>query len=275
MSERFQIMYSPEKGSGGGKKESPKPEKPLEQKKTVEKIPPKEIGIIGKMRALFGSKEMRKQLRKEANRKQRTAESQAHLASSEIQISRLAAFDEALGTTTFHDPAVADLAKSLFNKLRKIRSPKLSAEEKNLHDQKLAEEARQYIYAGLLTADPKMPLREKSVARHIRAYLIWRWAEDEWQKPPPKKWRLWGKEKPTQQSMVPSQPTESLPQFRAAVREWTQERNKGKHGSELPRPPGIPENNLVVLIAKRLREDHAQWKVAPIKPDFGISEQEN
>ncbi len=257
MSERFTVAYSPEKGGGGGKKE------PTEQKKTVERIPPAEVGIIGKLRAKFGSKEMQKKIRQQKNYTRREAGSQKHLGGAEELKTYLSQFDKALGKIEFQDLNVAKFAKQLSKKLFKMKSKKGDEER----DKYLTAEARQYIFLGLIPREDE-PAGEKGVARHIRTYLMWRWAEEEWKKTLPGKWKVWRRTEREEREAEEPETPESYTKFNSQLREWTQRFTTKEGMTELPRPPQIPNNNLVVMIAKRVGEDHIEWQIDPIKPNF-------
>jgi len=97
---------------------------------------------------------------------------------------------------------------------------------------------------------------------------MWRWAEEEWKKKAsPSKWKIW-KRAEVQKEQLDAPATKSLPHFQKALNEWMQETTRLQGGAEIPRPPSISENNLVVILAERIGEDHRLWKVDTIKPDF-------
>lgn len=257
MSERFTVAYSPDKGGGDGKKEL------VEQKKTAERIPPTEVGIIGKIRAKFGSKEMKKKIRQQENYKRREAGSQKHLSNPEELKTYLSQFDKALSKIESQDPNIAKFAKQLSKKLYKMKSQKGDEER----DKYLTAEARQYIFLGLIPRENES-VGEKGVARHIRTYLMWRWAEEEWKKTLPQKWKVWRKAEREEKEAGESETPESLAKFNSRLREWAQLLAKRGRGSEVARPPHISDNNLVVMISKRVGENHMEWQADPIKPDI-------
>ncbi|MEK7509459.1 MAG: hypothetical protein AAB605_01985 [Patescibacteria group bacterium] len=220
-----------------------------------------------------GREKIRHEKRQEEYLASSDKERSAHNEGLELQIPRLRELKNTLGSMVIDDQRIRELARFLHEALSKKDIPHI----KTLSDdakRALLEEAKQYIFRGILQPYKKYkdeqgrehdkPLvNEDGVKHHLRIYLQWRWAEEAWRKKEPtSKWKVW---KRSEKEMLAI----SMPNFEVAFKKWKGEQKKLKRGEGPTRPPTPPEANLVLMLAKRLREDHMQWKVSPIKPGAG------
>lgn len=250
--------------------------------KKPETAPQKKRGLFGKM--IKGvTKEGRKVLRQERSAEQRAKESREHLREPEELRKRLKEFDAELYYFKSFDRAVATLAATLYKKARKLKLSRAGKEREDI-ERDLSAEARRYIFAGiiprgdeLITEDDQKKdakhvehlrkINDRTVARHLRTYLVWRWAEAEWKKD----WNEWSKRQEEKKEMPESEISASFPKWQSELNDWTRARNmrnQQKQDIEPPRPPTPPEQSLVISMAKRLGENHMQWKIDPIKPEI-------
>lgn len=199
----------------------------------------KKIGVPGKILATLGVKSKKQAWRAD----ERYDQSKEHDASPDILAERLDDFYYKLNHTEFHTNEETNLAKLLYKQLK--THPEADEESR-------AKEARVFILTGLIPRDRKEPMNEDAVGRQLRAYLMWRWVEKEWHTlnlPETTKGEL----------------TKSLQDFRRTLLEWVEKKKQNPHMKL--RPPSLPESNLAIALAKRLKEDHTKWEVTPMKPE--------
>ncbi len=257
MSEKISVPLSPaDKPNGGDGKQRPI-HHPRGKMRPLDRL-------IGRL-TTSGRSELRQE-RKEKSAVQREAERTAHLSEPETLLTRLKEFDKALGTLKFHDPAVGKAVAMLHKAARTLHLPK-SVEEKQQVEKRLAEEARIYIHAGLIPRDAAQPINSQTVARHIRTYLIWRWTEETWKK----EWTAWNEKQAVKKNMPGEVTSKTVHEWHDGLNRWVRVRDQHhaqKVTNEPRRPPGPYQQNLMLMIARRVGQDHISWEVDPIKPEI-------
>lgn len=275
MVEKFGIPHAPtDKPNGADGKRRERPE-------------PKKRGLIGKAFKSL-TNDGRRTLRQERSAAQRAREAREHLSEPERLRERLKEFDAALYyVPSLDSKPIAGLINLLYKKARRLKMPK-SGEEKTAAENALVVEAKVYLFTGLMPRGEELVdalrddekrkksgkelrhmrhINDRAVRRHMRKYLEWRWVSDDWKK----RWDAWNKQQP-QKKDAPQKaaaPT-SVPKWEDETNEWIRIRNqhiRQKVTNEPVPPPALPEQLLVVRIAKRVGEDHLQWKVGPLKPE--------
>lgn len=264
MNEKFPIPSAPaDKPGGGPGKQEKQPQKKKERRPRMR--------ILDRVLAPLteaGAKELRHQKRKDAWLKRQEKQRAAHTESPEAQIPRLHALTNALVSIKSDDARIRKLIHVLAGHLQKQGIPKLgtmSDAQKNA----LAEEARQYIFLGILqpysfesdgTERQKPLVNNDGVMRHLQTYIEWREAEEAWRtQRPPRKWKIWKKTEREEK-------TTSMPKFDHAFSAWQLEQRSRKPGSAITRPPTIPDTNLVVSLSRRLNKDHMHWDIGSDQP---------
>lgn len=225
----------------------------------------RERGRLGRMISAF--KKARQEKTRAKNRRveylvQSEKARHAHTEGPELQIPRLHILTNTLATMTIDDERIRELARLLAGSQREhgIGQPKTLTEDEK---RELTAEARAYIFSGILQPyhESNPLVNQENVTRHLRTYLEWRWAEELWRKKEPSsKWRVWKRGER-------ENPTASMPQFKVAFREWVAKQH-GRKENDLTRPPTLPDTNMVLLLAKRLKTNHMQWSVRAIVPDL-------
>ncbi|MFZ2886691.1 MAG: hypothetical protein WA021_02610 [Minisyncoccia bacterium] len=283
MTEKIGIPHIPaDKPGGGGKKEeSPKKQSIWDKRR------------LGDAIAMRLTRKGQRILRQERSAAQREKEAKEHLSEPEKLRRRLKDFDEELyyvptpNKPAPEDKAVAVLIKLLYKKARRLKLPK-SGEEKVAAEKALADEARRYLFTGLMPRGEELidsltdaekqkksrgdlqhmrEINDRTIRRHVRKYLEWRWAERDWRT----RWDAWQKSQKEKKEISSTRPPDSFPKWEDAMKQWLSVRNEHVRQKVLtkepPRPPAPPEQLFVISIAKRLNENHTEWKVEPIKPD--------
>lgn len=281
MIEKIPVPQGPaDRSGGGGKEDRPKRAKrphghPRGKMRPLDRL-------LGRL-----TQAGRREIRQERSAEQRGKEAREHLTDPEVLRKRLQVFDAALSHVKSEDREVADLIQLLYKKARLLSLPK-SGHEKEGVEKKLADEARHYIFSGLMPRGDELidalskedkqkksasdlqlsrEINERTVRRHVRKYLEWRWAEQDWKE----RWETWQKKQPQKKPAPAASPLASVPRWEDALNHWVRVRNDHVRlnvTKEPPRPPAPPEQLLVVRISQRIGEDHTQWEATPVKPEF-------